>query len=188
VLEGKQVGPFRAAIGECRYELAGSGGSARVVRRARLAYRDVASATNRLTLIAAIVPASAVTTHTLSCLKTALPVATQHVLCALLNSLVANYIIRMRVNTHVTASLVSRLPVPLVAPGDPPFERLGSLAKALAEAAEPVETMAEHAELQALVARLYGLSGEDFEHVLGTFPLIAEEVKRKALVEFGRLH
>jgi hypothetical protein len=67
---------------------------------------DVASATNRLTLIAAIVPADAVTTHTLFCLKTGLPLDAQHVLCALLNSFVANYLIRFRVNTHVTATLI----------------------------------------------------------------------------------
>jgi hypothetical protein len=40
----------------------------KIVRRARLAYRDVASATNRLTLIAAVIPARAATTHTLFCL------------------------------------------------------------------------------------------------------------------------
>ena len=81
-------------------------------RRARLAYRDIASATNRLTLIAAIIPPRAVTTHTLFCLKTPLPADAQHVLCALLNSFVANYLVRLRVNTHVTVALVSRLPCP----------------------------------------------------------------------------
>ena len=65
-------------------------------QRARLAYRDVASATNRLTLIAAIIPARAVTTHTLFCLRTRLPMVEQHVLCALLNSFVANYLIRLQ--------------------------------------------------------------------------------------------
>jgi hypothetical protein len=189
VLEGKQIEPFRVALGSCRYELATAGGrSTRVPRRARLAYRDVASATNRLTLIAAIVPASAVTTHTLFCLKTVLPLDAQQVLCALLNSVVANYLVRMRVNTHVTVSLVSRLPVPFLTPDDPLFRRLASLARTLAGGAEPVETMAEYAEMQALVGRLYGLSDEDFEHVLGTFPLIAEGVRRRTLLEFRSLH
>ena len=34
-----------------------------------LAYREVAAATNRLTLIAAILPADTITTHTVFCLK-----------------------------------------------------------------------------------------------------------------------
>ncbi|MBI2185928.1 MAG: N-6 DNA methylase [Acidobacteria bacterium] len=187
VLEGKQIEPFRVMLRECRYELAPGSRPTRVPRRARLAYRDVASATNRLTLIAAVVPPSAVTTHTLFCLKTPLSSDAQHVLCALLNSLVANYLIRTRVNTHVTVSLVSRLPVPLVTPRDPPFARLASLARRLAKATEPAETMAEYAEVQARVARLYGLTDEDFEHVLGTFPLIAEGVRRRIFLEFSRL-
>jgi hypothetical protein len=159
-----------------------------IARRARLAYRDVASATNRLTLIAAIVPARAVTTHTLFCLKTKLPLADQQVLCALLNSFVANYLIRLRVNTHVTVALVSRMPVPLVREGHPLFDRLRSLSAALTHASAAVETMPEYAELQALAARLYGLTASDFEHVLSTFPLIAASVRQAALGAFNDLH
>ena len=52
---------------------AGSGrdlvGPAQDLRASRLAYRDVASATNRLTFIAAIVPRDMITTHTVFCLK-----------------------------------------------------------------------------------------------------------------------
>ncbi len=188
VLEGKHIEPFRVDVRDCRYELAPAAPRVRLPRRARLAYRDVASATNRLTLIAALVPASAVTTHTLFCLKTPLPPDAQHVLCALLNSLVANYVVRMRVNTHVTVSLVSRLPVPLLTPRDPLFARLAEWSRTLATGTQPVETMSEYAELQALVARLYGLGEGDFEHILGTFPLIPEEVRRRCFLEFTSLH
>jgi hypothetical protein len=194
VLEGKQIEPFRASTSTCRYEwperacgpltdrnALRQGRRRAVPRRARLAYRDIASATNRLTLIAAIVPSRAVTTHTLFCLKTPLSLDTQHVLCALLNSLVANYLIRLRVNTHVTVALVSRLPVPIVRPGSEAFLRLASLSRALAAGHGPVETMAEYAELQALAGRLYGLTADDFEHVLQTFPLIGANVKQRAL-------
>ena len=141
VLEGKQLDPFRVFPERSRFELAlDSAASARVPRRARLAYRDIASATNRLTLIAAIVPARCVTTHTLFCLKTPLPLDAQHVLCALLNSFVANYLVRLRVNTHVSASLLARVPVPLVEENDPAFTQLATLSRALSEATTPVET------------------------------------------------
>jgi hypothetical protein len=187
VLEGKQIEPFRVSVASSRLELPASAPlSARVPRRARLAYRDVASATNRLTLIAAIVPARCVTTHTLFCLKTPLLVDAQHVLCALLNSFVANYLIRLRVNTHVTASLMSRLPVPVVDARHPLFGRLAALSRSLSIGPGPVEDSPEYAELQALAARLYRLRAEDFEHVLGTFPLIAAGVKAAALEGFRR--
>ena len=188
VLEGKQIGPFRAAVGDCRYEVSAVGAASHVARRTRLAYRDVASATNRLTLIAAVLPPRVVTTHTLFCLKTPLPVDTQHVLCALLNSFVANYLIRLRVNTHVTASLVSRLPAPVIESHHPAFARLARLSRTLMTSAAPVEAMPEYAELQALAARLYGVGEPDFEHILGTFPLIPAAVKENAMREFRDLH
>lgn len=188
VIEGKHIEPFRVSLGRCRLQLREAGVSRRVPRRARLAYRDVASATNRLTLIAAIVPARAVTTHTLFCLRAPLPALSQHVLCALLNSFVANYLVRLRVNTHVTASLISRLPVPVIEPADPSFASLAQLSRALMEGRSPAETMAEYVELQALAARLYDLDEDDFAHVLTTFPLIPADVKAATLAAFNNFH
>jgi hypothetical protein len=188
VIEGKHLEPFRVRVDRSQLELRPDAAQVRrVPRRARLAYRDIASATNRLTLIAAIVPARAVTTHTLFCLRTALPLATQHVLCALLNSFVANYLVRFRVTTHVTVSLVSRLPVPIVRATDPAFERLASLSEQLMMSTAPSEDLPEYLDMQALVARLYGLSEADFAHILRTFPLIPQRVRDATLTTFARL-
>ena len=189
VIEGKQIDPFRVAVNRSQLEVRSSAATdLRVPRRARLAYRDVASATNRLTLIAAMVPARAVTTHTLFCLKTPMPLPAQYVLCGLMNSYVANYLVRFRVNTHVTVSLVSRLPVPIVAPGHPLFARLDVCAEALSVGTAAAEGMDEYAETQALAARLYRLNATQFEHVLGTFPLVPSEVRDKALRRFIDFH
>jgi len=187
VLEGKHLHPFRANLTDCQYELVEGGDSRRVPQRARLAYRDIASATNRLTLIAAVIPARAATTHTLFCIRTVLSSDAQHALCAILNSFVANYLVRLRVGTHVTVSLVSRLPVPIPHETHPAFPRLARLSRSLAESDAPIEFMGEYAELQASVARLYRLSQADFEHIVGTFPLIPREVKESTLREFHRL-
>ena len=188
VIEGKHLEPFRVRVDRSQLELRGDAEQVRrVPRRARLAYRDIASSTNRLTLIAAIVPARAVTTHTLFCLRTALPVAMQQVLCALLNSFVANYLVRFRVTTHVTVSLVSRLPVPVVRASDPAFSRLSTLSEQVMMSTAAVEDLPEYVEMQALVARLYGLSAADFEHILRTFPLIPQRVRDAALTSFARL-
>jgi hypothetical protein len=187
VIEGKQIDPFRVHADRSRYQLK-AGAPDRVPRRVRLVYRDIASATNRLTLIAALVPARVVTTHTLFCLKTPLRLDAQHVLCGLLNSYVANYLVRFRVNTHVTVSLVSRLPVPLIEPADPTFDRIASVVKILTKGSRSAEEMEEYAELQALVARLYGLTLLDFEHVLSTFPLVPELIRSRAHNRFKDMH
>jgi hypothetical protein len=189
VVEGKQIEPFRVSLERCRLQLDRAAvDRVNLPRRPRLAYRDIASATNRLTLIAAVIPARAVTTHTLFCLKTKLPLAEQHVLCALLNSFVANYLVRLRVNIHVTVSLVSRLPVPLVRTNHPLFGRLHELSEAISDGTSAVEEMEEYAHLQALCARLYGLSTKDFAHVLSTFPLIASSTRQAAISAFNNLY
>jgi len=184
VLEGKQIDSFRASVDGCRYRLRADA-VVRIPRRPRLAYRDIASATNRLTLIAAIIPAEAVTTHTLFCLKTPLPLDAQHVLCALFNSFVANYLIRLRVNMHVTVSLVSRLRMPVLDRDSRTFRRLSTLAQTLMHSPAAAEQQPEYAELQGRVARLYGLTESEFAHVLSTFPLIPREVKSAAVAHFN---
>ena len=188
VVEGKQIEPFRVAVDSCRLQVRRDAvARAAVPHRPRLAYRDVASATNRLTLIAAIVPSRAVTTHTLFCLKTRLSLAEQHVLCALLNSFVANYLVRLRVNTHVTVALVSKLFVPVIREAHPLFEALRARAEWLSRASMPVEEAPQYAELQALAASAYRLSAGEYEHILSTFPLILEDVRKASLREFTTL-
>ena len=70
----------------------------------------MAGSTNRTTLIAAILPARCVSTHTLFCLRTPLSLRAQHYLCGLFNSFVVNYFVRLRVTTHVTTATVEQLP------------------------------------------------------------------------------
>ena len=187
VLEGKQIDAFRVSVERCRYGLRRDEELPALARQPRLVYRDVASASNRMTLIAAIAPAEAVTTHTLFCLRTKLPLDEQRVLCALLNSFVANFLIRLRVNTHVTVALVSRLPVPVVRRGHPGFARLLTLSRALLDSGEEVESMEDYAELQALAALAYGVTREEFERILETFPLIDSGLKTDTHAHFVRL-
>jgi hypothetical protein len=184
VLEGKQIEAFRVSLDRCRFALKDGEPLPASARRARLVYRDVASAGNRMTLIAAIAPAGVVTTHTLFCLRTPLALDEQRVVCALLNSFVANFLVRLRVNTHVTVSLISRLPVPVVRRDDPQFSVLLTLAHALLLSAVPAKQCAEFVELQALVGRLYGLSEEEFVRVLETFPLVDEGVRQRTWERF----
>jgi hypothetical protein len=146
------------------------------IARPRLAFRDIASPTNRLTLIAALLPANTVSTHTLSVLKSPLAPDAQWCLCALLNSFVANYLIRLRVSTHVTLALMERLPVPRPLEGSTLFIDLADLARRLSVRDGNTDADA-YARLQARAAQAYGLTQPEFDYVLGTFPLINENIK-----------
>jgi hypothetical protein len=189
VIEGKHVSPYRvdlravSRVAEATATRARLGARAAAIDRPRIAYRDVASATNRRTLIAAIVPGGVVTVHTLFCLRTVLMEDAQQVLCALMNSYVANYLARRWVTTHVTTRVVERLPVPWLPPA-------GELFRSMAEGAERMGTgdtdTAGDTEvvLQAQAAEAYGLTVEEFAHVLETFPLIAKSARDSALALF----
>jgi hypothetical protein len=189
IFEGKHLAPFRVRSDLASHMIptkiaASLLDAENTFRRARLAYRDVASATNRLTLIAARLPADCISTHTLFCLKGALDSASQYCLLALLNSLVANYLVRLQVTTHVTASLMARLPVPKPERGSPEHRALVSLAREL-EATGIENNRESYARLNAIAAQLYGLTREQFAHVVGTFPLLPSELRRHCVAAYN---
>jgi hypothetical protein len=137
VIEGKHLQPFRVCVERAQYVVLAreeAAVRARVgsVGRARLAYREVAFPGQRLALVAAMLPAGVVSTHTVFCLKSLLPVAAQWCLCALLNSVVCNYLVRLKAGAHVTATLLHGLPVPRVLASSGAFRELGWLARRLA--------------------------------------------------------
>jgi len=171
IVEGKQLSPFRVDLSRSTHGIAPD-----TTSRARIAYRDVASATNRLTLIAAMLPANAVSTHTVFCLKSDLDQRSQWCLLALLNSLVANYLVRLNVTTHVTAALMSRLPVPKPLPHSRAFDRLIALARSLASTG--IDNNADdYAELNAIAASLYGVTTEQYAFILDSFPLLPKPLR-----------
>jgi hypothetical protein len=185
VLEGKHIEPFRAHVDRSTRRISERSASslldaAATFSRARLAYRDVASSTNRLSLIAAVLPAGVVTTHSLFCLKTMLSADNQAFLAAMLNSYVANYLVRQVMTTHLGSTTVEALRIPKPSYDSPLFEEIVELAHELRQAHRD----AANARVQALAARSYGLAEDDFEHVLSTFPLIPPVERRAALEEF----
>jgi hypothetical protein len=187
VLEGKHIEPFRARVDRATRRISEPSAArlldpALTVARARLAYRDVASSTNRLSLIAAVLPAGVVTTHSLFCLKTKLSGDNQAFLCAMLNSYVANYLVRQVMTTHLGSATVEALRVPKPAYDSGLFGHVVELARAL----ERAHDGQAYARLQALAALAYGLTADEFTHVLSTFPLLDASDRRSALEEFRR--
>ena len=187
VLEGKHNEPFRAhaSLSRCRIHEKTAArllDPARSFGRPRLAYRDVASATNRLSLIAAILPEGVVTTHSLFCLKSLLSEDDQAFLCGVLNSFVANYLVRQVVTTHLGSTTVEDLRVPRPASDSAEYRGIATLARGLGIS----PARGAEAQLQASVARCYGLDADDFRHILSTFPLIDSSDRAAALDAFLR--
>jgi hypothetical protein len=190
VIEGKHLSPFAVDTTRATRFVADVDASRRVRPAGawlgtRLAYRDVASASNRLTVIAAILPARSVSTHTVLCLKTPVPEVAQWFLCGVLNSYVFNYLARLWVTTHVTVALVERLPVPHPRVDDPVLVEVAALARRLSQGG--TARSAAHARLQARVAQAYNLGPDGFASVLASFPLVDPEVRRAALSALERL-
>jgi hypothetical protein len=181
VLEGKHLEPFRV---NGRVPPAGRIDRRTARRllpdsrfdRARLAYRDVSGAANRVSLIAAILPAGTVTTHTVFCARNALDSPRLSFLCGLFNSYVLNAFVRMLMGNHLTTTLIERLPLPCWT-GSRDQRRLAAAARRLAHG----PNAAVEAKLQAAAARAYRLTPDEFSQVLDGFPLVPAADRRRAL-------
>jgi hypothetical protein len=134
--------------------------------------------------MAAVLPQGVVSTHTVYCSRTALADDDAWCLAALLNSLVANFLVRLQMTTHVTTALMARLPVPRPRPGTPEHAALATGARALAGHDSIEAAPDEYAALDAQSAHLYGLTFAQYEHVVSTFPLLAPSLRARCLERF----
>jgi hypothetical protein len=187
VVEGKHITPFRVVVEPDGLrvpdlERLRTHTLRRAVMTWRLAYRDVTGPTNQWTLIAALIPPGHVTVHTALCLKSPVALQVQAYLCAVLNSVVANFLTRLWVTTHVGAGVMARLPAPRLDAYSPDFVAVASLALALRD--DPPDRSACAARLQVRMARLYRLTRDEFVHVLEAFPLVADDLRRRCLHEW----
>jgi hypothetical protein len=156
-------------------------------KRPRLCYRDVASTTNRLTLIAAVLPAGAVSTHTVFCTRTALDEPDTWCLTALLNSLATNFLVRLQMSTHVTTALMARLPVPRPRRGSAEYRDLATFAQGLSRSRAIEDEPEVYARLNAIAAGLYGLAPDAYAHIVSTFPLLSATLRARCVTAFEGL-
>ena len=185
ILEGKLLDPFVVRTNEATQFIEPDAARRLLGSRAgrpRLAYREVAASTNRLTLIAAMLPASTVTTHTIFCLREQLPLEEQWCLCGLLNSFVANYLVRLRGGIHVPAAVMHHLPIPRPADERHTLERVAQWSKHLAKHPDDGETLAM---LHAESARAYRIRLPELRHILSTFTLVSEAERSAVLAAFS---
>jgi len=117
------------------------------------------------------------------------------------NSLVFDFLVRQRVTAHLTFFFLYQMPVPRLTAANAAFgpivERAARLICTTPEfddlaqevglrshkqgATDPAERARLRAELDGLVAHLYGLTYDEFAYILTTFPLVAPAVKDAAL-------
>ncbi len=165
-------------------------------QRSRLVFRDIARGTDERTFIGAVIPPNAFVGNT-GIVETQTTCGEMLFLLSMVNSFCEDYLIRPRIGTHVNMFYVHQLPLPRLTAGNPYFDALvpraarltctteafaglwkevmGRQWKPADGATDPEERQRLRDEIDALVAHLYGLSREDFEHILGTFPLVFPE-------------
>lgn len=125
-------------------------------------------------------------------------------LCAVFNSYILDWLLRLKIQRNLNMFLIYQLPVPRIGNSD---TRLNVIATRAAQlicttpefddlaksvglkdhrdgVTEPVARGKLRAELDGLVAHLYGLNDAEFQHILATFPLVPEPQKIAAYNAF----
>ena len=123
---------------------------------------------------------------------------------ALLNSMTVDYYIRQMVSANLNMFFIYQLPVPRLTESDPRFwpivtraarlicttPEFDDLAKEVGldshkdGTTDPDERAVLRAELDGLIAHVYGLTEEDFAYILTTFPLVEQPVKDAAMAAY----
>lgn len=154
----------------------------------RIAFRDVARATDSRTTICALIPGNNVLVHLAPyLLRRRGDASAEAYLLGVLSSIPLDWYARRYVEVHLTAGLLRSFPVPRPPKDDPLFRRVAEVAGRLgaidvryeewaAEVGVQVGSVTSPevkndliAELDAVVALLYGLDRADIEHIFATF-------------------
>jgi hypothetical protein len=116
---------------------------------------------------------------------------------AILNSFVVDYQLRQRVTNHLSFFFVDNVPVPRLSDTDFVLSQIVERAAKLICTTEEFDDLAREvglpaaealadssrlrAELDGLIALVYGLTEDEFIHILTSFPLVLQEVKDAAI-------
>jgi len=182
----------------------------------RIGIRSITGATNERTLVCSLLPKNVVCGNSLTVVKRTegkikLISDTECLyLLALLSSFTVDWNLRMKVLTNVNMFFLYQLPVPRLTSTDAAFRPLVERAARLVGTSIEYDDLlrelfgpkASHktigvrdederatlrAEIDASVAQLYGLTEEEFQHVLSTFPLVPETARVLTSQTYSRL-
>ncbi|MBD2445221.1 hypothetical protein H6G25_18960 [Dolichospermum sp. FACHB-1091] len=179
----------------------------------RAGFRKTARNTDMRTLIATIIPPNfhAENFQSILLCSSAISHPPNYQEClylvAIWNSFSVDYSIRNRVSSALNFFYMYQTCVPRLTEKDPYFQEIVErAAKLICTTAEYDELAREvgltshengvtderergkiRAELDGIIAHLYGLTETEFSHILSTFPIVAEEVKNAALNAYREL-
>lgn len=167
----------------------------------RLGFRDIASNTNERSAIASVISPDTFAGNTLpihipSAVSSPSP-SELAFLVGVFNSFVFDAMIRQKITNHLNMFYVYQMPIPRLTASDAAFGPIADRAARLIcttpefddlakevglkshrqGVTDPAERAGLRAELDGLIAHLYGLTEEEFAHILTTFPIVPDPVK-----------
>ncbi len=178
----------------------------------RWVHRRIGRSTDSRTMICSMTPRNVFTEVNSTTIKVAeagISDAEMLFLCAVANSFVFDWFLRQKVSSTLNMFYIYQVPVPRLTAADSLFSKIVEKAGRLIctnlefsdlwrdaigtpwseqqAAIDPAERARLRAELDGLVAHLYGLTEEEFTYILSTFPVVSESVKDAALAAYRAL-
>ncbi|MEG3845000.1 hypothetical protein QT986_32800, partial [Microcoleus sp. herbarium14] len=170
----------------------------------RLGFRDIARNTDIRTMICTVLPPNCFAGNTLSLSQQLTKQDDLLFICSVLNSFACDYLIRQKVTAHCSMFYIYQTPVPRSQIGDKYFTDIVQRAAKLICTAPEFDELAREvglnshregvtdetqraqlrAELDGIIAHLYGLTETEFAYILTTFPIVPEAVKQAALAAY----
>lgn len=173
-------------------------------QRYRWVHRRIARNTDSRTLITTIAPRKVFCDNnstTIDLNKSAISNSEMIFLCAVCNAFILDWLLRQKVTTTLNMFYIYQLPIPRLTKNDrnfndivqraaklicttPEFDELAQEVGLLSHQqglTDETERAKLRAELDGMVAHLYGLTEDEFSYILTTFPIVNATVKEAAL-------
>ena len=181
----------------------------------RLVWRSITNSTNERTLISTILPPNIFLGNSLNYLspinfdgeKYVHPISYDETffICGIFNSFPIDFILRHRVATNLNIFYLMELPIPRYDKNNKLHKKLfENTAKLICTTKEyvdlikvvdisnpvsdPEKRLGLESQINALSAKIYGLTKEDLEFILNNFPIVDKKLKDLTLDEFDLLH
>ncbi|BAY75935.1 putative transcriptional regulator [Nostoc linckia NIES-25] len=167
----------------------------------RLSYRAIGRSTDARTLIGTVLPQNVFSGNSLNIASPTQNNKSTVFISAVLNSFCVDFALRQQVSANINMFYIYQLPVPRLTKNDryfndivqraaklicttPEFDELAQevgLVSHQQGVTDETERAKLRAELDGMVAHLYGLTEDEFSYILTTFPIVNASVKEAAL-------
>jgi len=175
-------------------------------QRYRFVHRALAASTNERTMICTILSPNTFFAHSINSSINKIDYGDLLCIVGLMNSFCLDFYLRLTITTNLTMFYIYQLPVPRLSSKDkwykPIIEKAAKLICTTEEFAELWEDVMKtkwskalaatqesdrnklRAELDGIIAHIYGLTEEEFTYILSTFPIVPQAQKQLALEQY----